>query len=248
MLKTILAVLVAAIIALANGGSAFASTTAFADLELIRVYYDRAGEEIATALGTVTDVTASGGTFAGSFGSLTTGYVVYFSVDRTYNKIWATGATGTASIINGALSSMTSMKTGAGNVLGQFNIYGTGNSYSGLASAVNSYKNKLSATQGTLNNAITAGTRLNTEVTLAQVIGSSTGSATQTLYYWAKGITSVAAEKIGVAAATIVTNADGSATITSTTAAAPTPIPPAFLLMGSGLLGMVGLRRKNKAA
>ena len=247
MFRKKIAVTIAAALMTLSASSAFA---AFTDLELIRVYYDRAGNEYATDLGKVKDLTAAGAstTIGGTYGSLAAGssFAVYFAVDRATNELWASGSTSTPSVINGALSSMNSMKTGAGNVFNQYGVSAT--TYVGLASAINSYKNKLSATQGTLNNAITAGTRLNTEVTLAQVIGSSTGSATQTLYYWAKGITSVAAEKIGVAAATIVTNADGSATIISTTAAAPTPIPPAFLLMGSGLLGMVGLRRKNKAA
>jgi len=45
---------------------------------------------------------------------------------------------------------------------------------------------------------------------------------------------------------TILTNYDGSVSFQG--AAAPTPIPPAFLLMGSGLLGMVGLRRTSNKA
>ena len=41
----------------------------------------------------------------------------------------------------------------------------------------------------------------------------------------------------------ITTNADG----TTTVGTSATPIPPAFFLMGSGLLGMFGLRRKQRA-
>jgi hypothetical protein len=47
---------------------------------------------------------------------------------------------------------------------------------------------------------------------------------------------------------TILTNADGSVSFQGAAAPANTPIPPAFLLMGSGLLGMVGLRRKSNKA
>ena len=44
--------------------------------------------------------------------------------------------------------------------------------------------------------------------------------------------------------ATAIFNTDGSIEVKGA-AAAPTPIPPSFLLMGSGLLGMIGLRRKK---
>jgi hypothetical protein len=47
---------------------------------------------------------------------------------------------------------------------------------------------------------------------------------------------------------TILTNADGSVSFLNSAAPANTPIPPAFLLMGSGLLGMVGMRRKSNKA
>ncbi len=48
----------------------------------------------------------------------------------------------------------------------------------------------------------------------------------------------------GTAVAKIRTNADGSTTLSSL---APTPIPAAIYLFGSGLVGLVGMRRKMSA-
>jgi hypothetical protein len=102
----------------------------------------------------------------------------------------------------------------------------------------------LSANQGAIGNAITIATRPGTEASLGSLVGATSGSVTQNLYFLdnANG-----ANKVGVSVATISTNFDGSTTIVTPNTAA-TPIPPAFFLMGSGLLGMFGLRRKNKVA
>jgi len=247
MFKKKFAAMIAAALMTMSASSAFA---AFADLELIRVYYDRTGSEFATDLGNVKTILDNakqpgGVTLDGSFGTLTSGYAVYFALDRTtgVSDLWATGKVGVDSVILGGSTGLTSLKSGSSSMYALYNTQG-GTEYTGAAAATSSYKNKLSATQGTLATSINNASRLNTEASLASVIGSGTGSAVQALYFWENALTTVAAEKIGVLAATITTNADG----TSTIVAAPTPIPPAFLLMGSGLLGMVGLRRKSKNA
>lgn len=247
MLKKKIVMLVAAAMMTLTASSAFA---AFADLSLIRVYYDRTGSEIATDLGKVADFTAAGAvkTIDGNFGSLSgaTSFAVYFAVDRVNNDIWSSGSTTTPSVITGGNLGMTSLKNGLQPVYNTYNTQG-GVTYTGPASLTNSYKNKLSATQGTLANAINVATRLNTEVSLTDIIGG-TGSRTQSLYYWGNGLTTVASEKIGQLAATIVTNADGSTVVTSSTPApVATPIPAAFYLMGSGLMGLVGMRRRKNA-
>ena len=248
MFRKKIAVTIAAALMTLSASSAFA---AFADLELIRVYYDRNGAESATDLGKVTDFTAAGAVnnIAGSFDGLTTGFAVYFALDRntSANDLWATGAVGTPSTINGGGLGLNGIKNGTTPMYSEYNTQG-GTEYTGLASGSSSYKTKLSSTQGTLAAAISTASRLNTEVSIASLIGASSGSVTQALYFWDKATSSLAADKIGVLAATITTNFDGSTIITSSTPAAPTPIPPAFLLMGSGLLGMVGLRRKSKTA
>lgn len=251
MFKKKFAAMIAAALMTMSASSAFA---AFADLELIRVYYDRNGNEFATDLGKVKDLTAAGAVTnkSGSFGDLTTGYAVYFALDRTtgLNDLWVSGAVGTPSTISGGGLGLTNLKSGTTSMYSQYNAYATsgGTEYTGAASNSNSYKTKISATQGLMASAISTASRLNTEVSIASLIGATSGSVTQALYFWDNALTTVAAQKIGVEAATITTNFDGSTIITSSTPAAPTPIPPAFLLMGSGLLGMVGLRRKSKTA
>jgi hypothetical protein len=242
MFRKKLVALVAAALMTLTASSAFA---AFADLELIRVYYDRAGAEIATDLGNVkTLLAAPSTTIGGSFGSLTTGYAVYFALDRTNNNLWVSGSTTAASVINGGSTGLTGLKSGTTPMYTQFKTQG-GTNYTGLASVTSSYKNKISSTQGTMAGAITAATGSRTEASLASLISTGTGSVSQALYFWANGNTTVVGDKTGTLAATIVTNANGSTTITAATT--PTPIPAAFYLMGSGLLGLVGLRRRNKA-
>ncbi|RII25236.1 MAG: hypothetical protein CXR30_19135 [Geobacter sp.] len=240
MLKKRIAITLAAAMLTLSASSAFAS---FADLELIRVCYDRAGAEIGTDLGKVKDILAAPTTtVAGSFGELATGYVVYFALDRTTNELWATGSNTVPSTITGTIYGLTGLKSGTTSMYSWYNTQG-GTNYTGLASDTNSYKGKISATQGNMAASITAASRLNTEASLASLITNGSGSVTQTLYYWANGLTTITAEKTGVAVATITTNFDGTTTINT-----PTPIPAAFYLMGSGLLGLVGLRRRNKVA
>jgi len=243
MLRKKLAAVIAAALMTMTASSAFAS---FADSELIRVYYDRNGAEYATDLGLVRDLTKGGAstTIAGSFGSLATGYVAYFALDRGTSQLWATGIESTPSTILGNATGLTSLKSGTTSMYSLYNTQG-GTTYSGLASATSSYKNKLSATQGWLANSITS--RANTEASLSSLISTGTGSVTQNLYYWFSGVTTMAQYKTGYAVASITTLADGS-TVIDSKLNPTTPIPPAFLLMGSGLLGMVGLRRKAKVA
>lgn len=218
MHKNLATFVTAATLVLSLTGSAFAT---FADLRLIRVYYDRAGAEIATDLGNVKELTASGATIPGSFGSISTGFAVYYAINRVdpvtgigQNEMWATGLASPPTLINGTANGMTAFKNGTTSMYVGYNSQG-GTNYTGLASATNSYRNKLSASQGNLANSINATYRLNTEISITALIGASSGSVTQTLYYWSNGLTTVNAEKVGVAVATITTNFDGSTTITA---------------------------------
>ncbi|MFZ4856669.1 MAG: hypothetical protein ACOYL3_09755 [Desulfuromonadaceae bacterium] len=254
-MKKKIIMLVAAAMMTLSASSAFA---AFGDAELFRIVYDRAGIETGQALGNVAALTAPGApkTIAGSFNGVpaAAAFVTYFALDRTTNQLWISGTTGQTLKINGGATGLTSAKSGFAGFVGLFTTYdattglpnGNASSYTGLAADLTSYKLKLSATQGNFGSAILAADRLKTEASLASVIGTTGGSVTQSLYFYNSGLTTVAAQKIGVEVATITTSFDGSSTITTPTAA--TPIPPAFFLMGSGLLGMFGLRRKNKVA
>ena len=212
MYRKLVTLIVAAILALSTAGSACA---AFADLELIRVYYDRNGSEYATDLGKVKDLLAAGTTtIGGSFGSLTTGYAVYFALDRAtgMNDVWASGSVDTPSVITGGGLGMTSLKNGTVPMYSQFNTQG-GTDYTGLASETSSYKKKLSATQGQLASTIHLNSSPNTEASIASLIGAGTGSVTQVLYFWDNALTTVAADKIGVPVATITTHFDGKTVI-----------------------------------
>jgi hypothetical protein len=105
----------------------------------------------------------------------------------------------------------------------------------------NGYKGKISATQGWFGNTVTAANTARTfsELNLANLAVNNT----QSLWFFSDALTTVAANKIGTSVAQIITNNDGSTTVVTAT-----PIPAAFYLMGSGLLGLVGLRRRNKVA
>lgn len=253
MLKKKMIMLVAAAMMTLSASSAFA---ALADFELIRVVYERGSgsTETVTDLGNVNTIIANGGgTFAGTgaFTATTPANlaVAYFAFDGTNGALWASSNTG---LTAGDTTTATSGFTGVASYYNSNTVTKgtttTGQAYGiGLQSAIMSYKNKLSATAGTLSNAFLPVDGI--EKSLSSLVGANSGSVSQTLYYWANAYGSYEltpalqlAANTGAVAATITTNFDGSTNVTVT------PIPPAFFLMGSGLLGMFGLRRKNKVA
>jgi hypothetical protein len=215
----------------------------FADSHLIRVYYDRFdGREVVSDLGVITSLLAAQGeqVYAGSFGQIDSNsastFAVYFAVDRVTNQLWASGSTSTPSVIVGGATGMATIKSNVPSIYPLWNTQG-GATYFGGPFPLASYKTRLSATQGNLGGAINAATRIYTELPLANLANNNT----QFLYYWNNGVTTNALEKVGVPVAVITTNFDGSTTL----AALPTPIPAAAWLLGSGLLGLVGIRRRN---
>jgi hypothetical protein len=245
MLRKKLVALVAAALMTLTASSAFA---AFADSHLIRVYYDRAGAEYATDLGLISSVLTSatapaGVTFGGALGTAT--HAVYFAYDRAtaVNDLYVSGVNKDSATFTGApqvIGVLTGMNNGTTPMYAQFNTMG-GTNYTGLASAASSYKNKLSSVQGYFGNTLTAtnSARTYAELPLATLVANNT----QSLWFFDTPTATTVAGKTGVAVAQIITNADGSTTIT----AVATPIPAAIYLMGSGLLGLVGLRRRNRA-
>jgi hypothetical protein len=85
------------------------------------------------------------------------------------------------------------------------------------------------------------------EISLADL--ATKGYVDQFLYYFATP-NSNAASSTGVKVATIRTKLNTNNIITTEinpVSQVTTPIPAAAWLMGSGLLGMIGIRRKNKA-
>jgi hypothetical protein len=244
MFKKKIATLVAAALMTLSASSAFA---AFGELELIRVYYDRAtGAEIVTDLGNINTLLSSSGaqTFAGSTTGLTGSsiYAAYFAISKTApGQVWVSGNATTATTSNGTI---TTLGSGATSL---FAAWGTTNtSYQNLVGVATSFRGKLSnannTVAGTLSNFVSNTSRLNTESLFV-----ASQAATQGLWYFATATTAAGPNRTGVLAATITTDATGNTTFTSNQAATATPIPAAIYLMGSGLLGLVGLRRRNKA-
>lgn len=255
MLKKKIVMMLAAAMMTLSASSAFA---AFADLELIRVVYERGTgtQEFATDLGNANVVAGkikngvttvgTGGTFAGSLPTVTNAnnlYVSYWALDRLTNEFWVSGNVDEtkAPVAVGTLGFNT-FKSGTTNVYGYYNslLQDANGVVTGAQSNANSHRLKLTANQGALSNAVNIATRPFTEANLASLATGSATSVTQKLYYFANGNT---ANSKGVAVATITTNVDGSTNIATTA----TPIPAALYLMGSGLLGLVGLRRRNNA-
>jgi hypothetical protein len=239
MFKKLAIFAVAALLTL-SASSAFA---AFGDLELIRVYYERTTgtAELVTDLGNVNTIIAGGGTVAGSFGTVGTPanmFAVYYAIDHVTQQLWVSGSMLSAPVAVGS-PGFTTTKSATNLVAGYYNSLGTvvGTQYTASQSFANSYRLKLAASQGAIGNTVNIATRPNTEISLASILGGS-GSVSQKLYFFSSPNT---AGSLGVEMATIVTNWDGSTTITPMN---NTPIPAAAWLLGSGLMGLVGLRRK----
>jgi hypothetical protein len=251
MKKKIIVLLAGALMAL-SASSAFAN---FTDGDLIRVVYQRSTGtvEVATDLGSLstllatvaTDhtVTVGGGADAftlatGNAATVSTGdyYVAYFASNRSgVKQLWLSG---TDALKTGSL------KTSLGNsvVTALYNEYGKGNSGTVVSTTddANSYKVK-AGDVGSFGTVMTTG-YTNVDASLATL---ASGSVLQTLYFSADYGKSALLTTVmdGTTAITLLTNADGSTTINGT----PTPIPAAMYLLGSGLMGMVGLRRKKNA-
>lgn len=94
---------------------------------------------------------------------------------------------------------------------------------------------KVGSLGGYLNPAQTSANFFGVEKSLADL--ATVGYVDQNLYYWATGNTNGTPTLLSM---TIRTMADGSTIINPNAV----PIPPSVLLLGSGLLGMIGIRRK----
>jgi hypothetical protein len=247
MKKKLAVLLAAAMLTLGAAANAMAS---WADGDLIRVVYNHAGTvEVATDLGNVNNVIATNTMSSSAFSlSQITGatsfsdlYVAYFAKQAS-----TSGNNGIAWVgIDSA--STTAPVTGSRKFLTLVNaIQSMGSYYNSINSAVdqvvaqqsntNSYNTTLNpgGVTGILGGYIPAGV----EQSLAAL--ATGGTVSTTLYSFVnQGGTS----GVSTGTATPLTLAVNNSGVTTSA----TPIPPSFLLMGSGLIGMIGIRRRLAA-
>jgi hypothetical protein len=192
--------------------------------------------EYGTDLGRVRDILASGSNGGAYTVTLPTGsdlskfYIVYFALDRTTNELWATGNANIPSMVPGIPIGFSNLKAGTNGMYTLYNTQG-GHDYIGSALVFNSYQHKLSSTQGNLAGAISPISRYSTEASLASLVDGTSNTINQTLYYWPNAVTTDPSEQVGMQVATITTTV--------------TPIPSAFFMMGSGLIGLLGFKRRK---
>ena len=251
MKKKLVALFAAALMTLSFAGTAMA---AFVQGDLIRVVYDTVGsKEYATDLGSWATLTAAtnGTTVGGGADAFTlanTGaasvsnlVVGYFLVTKNTQFSFAGDA-------GGGLTSETSANGRAYSNLN--NPLGNYNSLAGAATSVvvadktvgNTYYN-LADGAGVTVGQYGGYVVNNPGGTMSLTALTTTGYVDQTIYSWTGLLNSA---QTGVANFTVRTMADGS-TILGNSNTAAVPVPPAFFLMGSGLLGIFGVRRKMNA-
>jgi hypothetical protein len=246
-MKKIVMLLVVAVMMLGVAGNAMAD---FGTGELIRVVYQMSGsvEELTdlgafnnTIAGTSYNVTSNAfavSDFAGSnFADLQVAYFVWGANSNTA-PTWVSGALG-QNQANGSRQG-TSWNSNALSVAGYgaSKSGGTGKAI-GNKSDLTSYYTKMDKGGngvGAWGAFITLG---GGEANLAAL--GTTGYVDQSIFYYSN----VNTQGNGQIVATVRTMADGTTQINPN--APTTPIPAAVYLLGSGLLGLVGIRRKNVA-
>jgi hypothetical protein len=247
----------AVMLVFAISGQAMAT---LADGDLIRVVYktNGTGVEVFTDLtqgNTWTSAAAVTGTtnysannfalsqFAGSgWGDLSVAYYVYNGAAGGYN-FWMSGNATTQSNAAGKAGTV---KAGLAAMKTAYNGVATGTLKQGsLAQAsASSYWNKMNlnavATAGSMAAMLDPGTAAKSLADLA-----TTGYVDQYLFYYPTATSNSAGN--GVAVATIRTYADGTTSVMAAPEPSAVPVPAALYLFGSGLLGLVGIRRKMAA-
>jgi|GEM_PF-1244407 len=253
MFKKLASILAAALLTLA-AGNAFA---AFSNGDLIRVVYNHNGSvEAVTDLGSMSSLLSGGSTSTDTFSlSSITGAT---SASDLYVAYFASNYVGAGNINQAYIGAASAPTTGNrkyttynGNV-SNLDVYYNGISTTattivGPQTGVNAYANLLGqlTNAGNLNGYITTG---NGEQNLATLLAS--GGKTTVYAFTNQGGTSLITT--GVATTLVLdTNFDAATGIGSTSvsaATANTPIPAAAYLLGSGLLGLFGIRRRGNKA
>ncbi|MCM2356599.1 MAG: PEP-CTERM sorting domain-containing protein [Geobacteraceae bacterium] len=238
MKKKLIALLAGALLTVAMAGNALAY---FEQGHIIRVVYNQSTmTEVATDLGAASTVLA-GGTFGGgadsflnygSLGSAAVGdlKVTYFGVTIGSKDLWLSSNAATQSVFTTSWSASSGT---IGSVLSRYAGLGGSSNTLGMSDA-NSYWVKEDANGTKVGKFNTFYSAANGEIALGAL--DTVGYTTQNLFFWDNPSTT--GQGAGVKTVTLKTLADGSTQVVAT------PIPPAFMLMGSGLLGLVGIRRK----
>lgn len=255
MKKKFLVLAAAFMLMFSFAGQAMAAFTAG---ELIRVVYVSAGagNEVATDMGafntyktssawttdtpyTTNDISLSSSFSGYGYGDL---YVAYFVRVTAGNQVWISGTPATQFNIANHQSSLT-------NLASTENWYGTlTNASSGQVTGSSSYTNSYwklldngkTSAAGTFNGFIAGGGEIN----LAAL--ASGGYVDQYLYYYSSSV--INSNGSGVAIADLRTYLDANGKIaTEIIPINSTPIPAAVWLLGSGLIGLVGIRRRAEA-
>jgi hypothetical protein len=264
MKKKLVTLLAAALLTVSFAGNALA---AFQIGDLIRVTYDTVGtKEYATDLGNwasmvaaakTGNVTVGGGTDAITLANLGTAswsnlVVGYYLIDNTAsaNQMAIAGNPG------GLTSAGRSFASVQGNATSTLILYS--NNAAGATSVTIADKSVLGSFYGKMDgggiNIGAYGGWINNPavnnpggmMNLAAL--ATTGYVDQAIYSWTgANLSGSGALPNTTVAFTVRTMTDGSTIINPAAQVPGVPVPPAFFLMGSGLLGMFGIRRKMNA-
>jgi hypothetical protein len=254
MKKKMIALLAGALMMI-SASSAFA---AFEYGNLERFVYG-ASNEVATDLGNVTTLLGTSdntiGAGASNFIAMGAGsaplYASYFGYDGNTGNMWISAKQGLGSISLNAHGSEAGYNS-ATSAADMMNAYYNSKSQVTSSGAVSAVSGRNDQGSSTFFNSMdrlqdgfgTFAGMIDVNYAPTSVTLDLTKAVTQGLSFFDASTYSDTTGIVFTEVGSIRTNLDGTSTINAPVTA--TPIPPAFFLMGSGLLGMVGLRRRMK--
>lgn len=249
MKKKLIALMAGALLTTAFAGNAMAY---FTDMSLVRVVYNlNTNVEIDTDLGTIgtnagqIDLTKNY-TFSSNPFSIATQFSgaaasdlrVFYVAKKTNQEMYISNSLTEQPLTSGSAMSGATSKVGSAYSYDKNTLGGsTKAQVTGSTTATNGFYKLLNPS----GNIGSMGQLLNvaTQFAASQPALVDGGQVSQGLWYFKAGDTA------GTLLGSISTLSTGTSVYTANTV---TPIPAPFVLMGSGLLGLVGIRRKNRKA